>query len=80
MIQLRQAGPHARFASARWQSTSSVSSTSEAGPSKSSTSSIPILPRPLGITKPPVSSPKTYVKGSDKFYDGERSRQERKVL
>jgi len=41
---------------------------------------IPPLSRPLGIDVPPKSGPKTYEKKSEKLFDTERTKAERKVL
>jgi len=41
---------------------------------------VPHLPRPLGITIPPVPSPKNYVWESPKLYDADRRSAERKAL
>jgi len=41
---------------------------------------VPPLRRPLGIDVPPKPSPRTYEKKSDKLFDTERTRAERKVL
>lgn len=61
-------------------STSSTVRASAVESSDDYSSVIPQLPRPLGISIPPVSASKTYTKSRDSFHDAERSKAERKAL
>jgi len=53
----------------------SITGTAETGPHV-----VPPLARPLGSDVKPRPGPKTYVWTTDKFYDGDRQRAERKML